>query len=404
MKELDGYNQIESGVTAPQGFVAGGVACGIKPSGNLDLGIVFSEHGDCAVAATFTRNVFASPGVRYDRAVVGRGIARAIVYNSGNANAATGEQGFRDTAAMAAGAAAKLNIDPDLVLVSSTGVIGVPLDMDLITAGIEAVEVSRDGAAAAATALVTTDPFPKQAALELDLSAGKVRIGGMCKGSGMIHPDMATMLAYFTTDAAVPLEALRELTGAVVDSTFNTISVDGDSSTNDTVVLMANGAGDVTLEPGTADFDQFAAAFRALALHLAVEIVRGGEGATRIFQVTVDGASTEADAHLISRAISSSNLMKAAVHGADPNFGRMLCAAGYSGARFDPNRVDAWIGDFQVLASGLPVAFDESAASEHMAQPRSLIRLDLHLGADTATAWGCDLSREYVTINADYTT
>ena len=220
----------------------------------------------------------------------------------------------------------------------------------------------------------------------------------------MIHPDMATMLAYFTTDAAVPLEALRELTGDVVDSTFNTISVDGDSSTNDTVVLMANGAAGVTLEPGSEDFDQFAAAFRALALHLAVEIVRGGEGATRVFQVTVDRASTESDAHLISRAISASSLMKAAVHGAAPNFGRMLCAAGYSGARFDPDRVDAWIGGFQVLAGGLPVPFDESAASEHMAQPRSLIRLDLHLGAESATAWGCDLSHEYVTINADYTT
>jgi glutamate N-acetyltransferase/amino-acid N-acetyltransferase len=404
VKELDEYRQVESGVTAPLGFVAGGLACGIKPSGNLDLGIVFSEHGDCAVAATFTRNVFASPGVRYDRAVVGRGVARAIVYNSGNANAATGEQGFRDTAAMAAGAGAKLGIEPDLVLVSSTGVIGVPLDMDLINKGIDAVELSRDGAGDAAAALLTTDPFPKQAALELDLTTGKVRIGGMCKGSGMIHPDMATMLAYFTTDADLPLDALRELTREVVDVTFNTISVDGDSSTNDTVAFLANGAAGVTLEPGTADFDEFAAAFRALALHLAVEIVRGGEGATRIFEVTVAGASTEADAHLISRAISASSLMKAAVYGADPNFGRMLCAAGYSGARFDPDRVDAWIGEFQVLASGLPVAFDESAASEHMAQPRSLIRLDLHLGTQTATAWGCDLSHEYVTINADYTT
>ena len=404
MKEFSEYQQIASGVTAPIGFVAGGVACGIKPSGNLDLGIVYSEHGDCTVAGTFTRNVFASPGVRYDRAIVGRGVARAIVYNSGNANAATGARGFHDTASMAARTAAKLGIGDDRVLVSSTGVIGIPLDMERITAGIDAVELSRDGAADAARALITTDPFPKQAALELDLAAGTVRIGGMCKGSGMIHPDMATMLAYFTTDAAIPLDALRELTSDVVDVTFNTISVDGDSSTNDTVLFLANGAAGVALEPGSEDYDRFAGAFRAIALHLAVEIVRGGEGATRVFQVTVDGASTEADAHLIARSISSSSLMKAAVHGADPNFGRMLCAAGYSGARFDPDRVDAWIGEFQVLAAGLPVQFDEKAASVHMAQPRSLIRLHLHLGANTATAWGCDLSHEYVTINADYTT
>ena len=404
MQELDGYEQVESGVSAPLGFVAGGTACGIKPSGNLDLGMVFSEHGDCAVAGTFTRNVFASPGVRYDRAVVGRGVARAIVYNSGNANAATGAQGFRDTMEMAALTGEKLGVDPDLVLVSSTGVIGVPLEMKLINAGIGAVELSREGAGEAARAMITTDPFPKQAAMELKLGAGTVRIGGMCKGSGMIHPDMATMLAYFTTDAALPLDALRELTSSVVDVTFNTISVDGDSSTNDTVLFMANGAAGVELEPGSDDYEEFAEAFRALALHLAVEIVRGGEGATRVFEVRVEGASTEADAHLIARSISSSSLMKAAVHGADPNFGRMLCAAGYSGARFDPDRVDAWIGEYQVLAGGLPAAFDEKGASEHMAQPRSLIRLHLHLGGDSATAWGCDLSHEYVTINADYTT
>lgn len=404
MKELGDYAQVQFGVGAPRGFVAGGTACGLKPSGNLDLGIVFSEHGDCAVAGTFTRNIFASPGVRFDRAVAGRGVARAIVYNSGNANAATGARGFRDTVAMAGRTAEKLGIDPDLVLVSSTGVIGVPLEMDLILAGIDAVEPSQEGASDAARAMITTDPFPKQAALELKLSAGTVRIGGMCKGSGMIHPDMATMLAYFTTDAALPLDALRELTSDVVDVTFNTISVDGDSSTNDTVLFLANGAAGITLEPGTEDFDEFAEAFRALALHLAVEIVRGGEGATRVFEVRVEGASTEADAHLIARSISASNLMKAAVHGADPNFGRMLCAAGYSGARFDPDRVDAWIGDFQVLAGGLPVHFDEKGASAHMGQPRSLIRLHLHLGAESATAWGCDLSHEYVTINADYTT
>lgn len=404
MQELDGYEQVESGVSAPLGFVAGGTACGIKPSGNLDLGMVFSEHGDCAVAGTFTRNVFASPGVRYDRVVVGRGVARAIVYNSGNANAATGAQGFRDTMEMAALTGEKLGVDPDLVLVSSTGVIGVPLEMKLINAGIGAVELSREGAGEAARAMITTDPFPKQAAMELKLGAGTVRIGGMCKGSGMIHPDMATMLAYFTTDAALPLDALRELTSSVVDVTFNTISVDGDSSTNDTVLFMANGAAGVELEPGSDDYEEFAEAFRALALHLAVEIVRGGEGATRVFEVRVEGASTEADAHLIARSISSSSLMKAAVHGADPNFGRMLCAAGYSGARFDPDRVDAWIGEYQVLAGGLPEAFDEKGASEHMAQPRSLIRLHLHLGGDSATAWGCDLSHEYVTINADYTT
>jgi glutamate N-acetyltransferase/amino-acid N-acetyltransferase len=404
MKELDGYDQVEFGVSAPRGFVAGGTACGIKPSGNLDLGMVFSEHGDCAVAGVFTRNVFASPGVRYDRAVVGRGTARAIVYNSGNANAATGAQGFRDTLEMAALTGEKLGIDADLVLVSSTGVIGVPLEMKPLNAGIEAVALSREGAGDAARAMITTDPFPKQAAIELKLGSGTVRIGGMCKGSGMIHPDMATMLAYFTTDAALPLDALRELTSSVVDVTFNTISVDGDSSTNDTVLFMANGAAGVELEPGSDDYEKFAEAFRALALHLAVEIVRGGEGATRVFEVRVEGASTEADAHLIARSISSSSLMKAAVHGADPNFGRMLCAAGYSGAKFDPDRVDAWIGKFQVLAGGLPEDFDEKGASEHMAQPRSLIRLHLHLGGDSATAWGCDLSHEYVTINADYTT
>lgn len=404
MKKLDNYTQVKFGVSAPRGFVAGGTACGIKPSGNLDLGIVFSTHGDCTVAGTFTQNIFAAPAVRYDRSVVGRGIARAIVYNSGNANAATGPQGFHDTMIMAEWAAKKLRIDPNLVLVSSTGVIGVPLNLELIKAGIDTLELSQEGANDAAHAMLTTDPFPKQAAIEVELSDGLVRIGGMCKGSGMIHPDMATMLAYFTTDAVVPPPILGEVTSNVVANTFNTISVDGDTSTSDTALFLANGATNIEIEAGSEDFDRFAEAFQTLALHLAVEIVRGGEGATRIFEVRVDGASTEADARLVARSITSSSLMKAAVHGADPNFGRMLCAAGYSGARFNPDQVDAWIGNEQVLSQGAPIAFDERGASQHMEQPQSLIRLHLHLGAQSATAWGCDLSHEYVSINADYTT
>ena len=404
MKKLNNYTQVKFGVSAPRGFVAGGTACGIKPSGNLDLGIVFSTHGDCTVAGTFTQNIFAAPAVRYDRTVVGRKTARAIVFNSGNANAATGPQGFRDTMIMAAWAAKKLRIDPNLVLVSSTGVIGVPLNLELIKTGIDSLELSQEGANDAAHAMLTTDPFPIHAAIEVELSGGSVRIGGMCKGSGMIHPNMATMLAYFTTDAVVPPPTLAEVTSNVVDNTFNTISVDGDTSTSDTVLFLANGATNIGIEAGSEDFDRFAEAFQTLALHLAVEIVRGGEGATRIFEVRVDGASTEADARLVARSITSSSLMKAAVHGADPNFGRMLCAAGYSGARFNPDQVDAWIGNEQVLSQGAPIAFDERGASQHMEQPQSLIRLHLHLGAQSATAWGCDLSHEYVSINADYTT
>lgn len=395
---------LEYGITAPMGFVAGANSCGIKPSGSSDLAILHSTAGPCSAGAVFTTNRFASPTVRYCKSLVNTGRVRSVVINSGNANAATGQQGMQNTIDMATITAKLLGVEQNEVLVASTGLIGVPLPMEKIANGINNISLSPEAGPAAAQAILTTDKSPKHSSVEIALPTGRVRIGAMCKGAGMIHPNMATMLAFFTTDAHIETKTLQTLISEISDRTFNMISIDGDSSTNDMTVALANGASGVRLNPEDSGFQKFTEALSALAEHLAIEIVKGAEGATRVFEVTVNGASSMSDARSIARSITSSTLMKAAVHGADPNFGRTLCAIGYSEAIFNPNVVDLWIGNTQVMEQGIPIDFDESLASNHLEQPTSTLRVELHSGNYSATGWGCDLSTEYVSFNSEYST
>ncbi len=389
---------IEGGATAAQGFMAGSMSCGIKPSGKPDLVLVASE-APATVAGVFTTNrVKAAPVLLCQRRVAG-GRARAVVINSGNANACTGEAGMRAAERMAAAAARRLGVSADEALVLSTGVIGVPLLVDKIEAALPGLALSSQGGADAARAIMTTDTRPKTAAVELEVDGRIVRVGGMAKGSGMIHPQMATMLAVITTDADVPSYDLqRHLTDAVGGS-FNRIDVDGDMSTNDTVLLFANGASGAALSD-----ELFAAALTAVCVSLARQVAADGEGATKLLEITVTGAVSVEDAERAARAITRSNLVKAAMYGNDPNWGRILCAAGYSGALLDPAKARLTLQGTALYADGLPLPFDAAAVSADLRAPEVSVQLDLGVGDAQATAWGCDLTPEYVHINADYTT
>ncbi len=389
---------VGGGVTAPQGFVAAGAACGIKPSGKPDLALVASAV-PAAVAGVFTTNrVKAAPVLLCQRRVAA-GHARVVIANSGNANACTGTQGIEAAERMAAAAAARLGLDADEVLVLSTGVIGVPLPVERIEAALPALAPSAEGGDAAAQAIMTTDTRPKTAAVELSVAGRPVRIGGMAKGSGMIHPNMATMLAVITTDAALPPEALQRHLSAATARSFNLIDVDGDTSTNDTVLLLANGASGVAVPD-----EVFGAALTEVCTALARQVAADGEGATKLLEATVTGAATEQDAAQAARAVVRSSLVKAAMYGNDPNWGRIVCAAGYSGATFDPAQARLTLQGIQLFAAGTPLPFDATAASAALHSSEVRIDLDLGAGAANATAWGCDLSPEYVHINADYTT
>jgi glutamate N-acetyltransferase/amino-acid N-acetyltransferase len=389
---------IDGGVTAAQGFVAGAMACGIKPSGRPDLALVASLR-PAAVAGVFTTNrVKAAPVIlSQQRAAAGR--ARAVIVNSGNANACTGEEGQRAAERMAAAAARRLELAADEVLVLSTGVIGVPLPVEKIEAALPALVPSPDGGDAAAQAIMTTDTRPKTAAVELAIDGSPVRIGGMAKGAGMIHPNMATMLAVITTDAAIAPADLQRHLSAAARRSFNRIDVDGDTSTNDSVVLLANGASGTTL-PG----ELFAEALTQVCVSLARQIAADGEGATKLLEVTVTGAARLEDAEKAARAITRSTLVKAAMYGNDPNWGRILCAAGYSGAAFDPAGARLTVQGIPLFAHGVPLPFDAQAASAALRAPEVAVHLDLGSGDESATAWGCDLSPEYVRFNAEYTT
>ena len=395
---------MSEGVCAPLGFAAGGHTCGIKPSGEPDLAVLLATEGPATVAGVFTQNRFAAPSVRYNRAIVGRGRAQAVVTNSGIANAATGQPGFDNTIELARLTAERFGIPADQVLVCSTGIIGVQLPMDKLAAGVEAISVGRGGGPAAAGAIMTTDTGPKFGQCALEIGGGRVTVGAMCKGAGMIHPNMATMLAYMTTDAAIGRAALQQLTGEVADATFNAVSIDGDTSTNDSLLVFASGASGVELDPGHPDWPAFRSAFRDLAWEMAEAIVAGGEGVNQVFVVQVKGASSLEEARRIARTVTTSMLVKTAVRGADPNFGRILCAAGYSGVEFDPARMDLYLGEVQTMRRGLPIDFDPEEASAVLARPRSTMTLDLHSGAYDARAVGCDLSAEYVAFNSEYTT
>lgn len=395
------------GVTFPARFEAAGVHCGIKHK-RPDLAVIYSPD-ECAAAAVFTQNrVKAAPlVVSREHLEKSAGRIRAVVVNSGNANACTGPRGLADARAMAELCAAELGIGAEQVLVASTGVIGVPLPMEKVRLGIRLAcgALSRRGGPEAAAAIMTTDRRPKQMALAITLGDGRrVRLGGMAKGSGMIHPNMATMLAFLTTDAPVEAPALQQLLRDVVDRTFNMITVDGDTSTNDMAVLLASGqAGGPPLRPGSEDFARLSAGIERLASYLAKEIARDGEGATRLVEVRVTGARSEAEARLCARAIAASNLVKTAVHGGDPNWGRIAAAAGYSGVEMDPDGFSVWLGDVLVAQEGREVPFDQAAARGALMQEEVRIAIDLGTGGPgAATAWTCDLSQEYVRINASY--
>jgi glutamate N-acetyltransferase / amino-acid N-acetyltransferase len=400
-----GINTLPRGATAPEGFVGGGVVCGIRNSGRRDLGLLFSEH-ECTSAAVFTRNIVKGAPLFVTRKAVEGGAVRAVVANSGYANAATGQKGLEDAYEMQALAAKVLGIVAGEVAVASTGVIGEHLPMDRISSGIEAAaaELGRAGGGFA-EAILTTDTRTKEIAVQVEVGGKTVTVGGTAKGSGMIHPNMGTMLAFLTTDAAVEKKCLQETLSVATDRTFNRVTVDGDTSPSDMAVLFANGAaGNEPLTANSPDYPAFADAVEEVARELAKEIARDGEGATRLVEVVVEGAEDEVSAATLARAVVGSNLVKAAAYGEDANWGRVLTAMGYSGARFDPDTVELWFGSIKVFGEGEPVAHEEAEANAVLSTSEAKITARLNEGSASATAWGCDLTYEYVTINGSYRT
>ena len=392
------------GVTFARGFVAGAVAAGVKHEGasRLDVALIASIAEHCHAAGVFTTNqVIAAPCV-VTRKHVSKGHLRGIVVNSGNANACTGPQGEHDAIAMATAAAELVHVEPHDMAVASTGVIGVPLPMERIGPAIGRIVLTEAGWDDASRAIMTTDTRPKVAQRDVTLSGGTVRIGGIAKGAGMIHPNMATLLTFVTTDAYIDGTALRPMLRSAADDSFNAISVDGDTSTNDTLLVLANGASGVRV--GAMDGSKFLDALTAVCLDLARAVVADGEGVTKVFEVRLTGAASESDARAAARTITTSNLVKTAIHGADPNWGRILAAAGRSGAKVDSAKATVRIGDVAVFEKGAPRPFDGDAVRALFAKPDIAIAVDLGLGDSTARAWGTDLSAEYVRINADYTT
>jgi len=398
---------IDGSVTAPQGFLAQGVEAVIKKADKKDVAIIHSTH-PASAAGMFTTNMVRAACVDIDRAHLESGSAQAIVANSGNANACTGQPGWDDTVEMARLTGQLLGIDPHDVLVASTGVIGVAMPMDRIEQGIRsaAASLSRQGANNAAQAIMTTDLVSKEIAVETEIDGHPVRIGAMAKGSGMIHPNMATMLSFITTDAAVDSQCLHQMLAVSTRQSFNMISVDRDTSTNDMVLILANGlAGNECIDStSSAAGKAFQEALDFVCINLAKMIARDGEGATRLIEVQVINADSQATARTIARSITASNLTKAAVFGEDANWGRILAAAGYSGAQFDPGRVDIFLGSLQMAANGMGLDFDEERARQELHQDPVIIRVDMKAGQERATAWGCDLTYDYVRINAAYRT
>jgi len=403
-------------VTFPRGWKAGSAACGIKaftagasamPTGQKDdLAVIYSDR-PCDAAGVFTTNKVKSATIVIDQLHLRQNRVQAVVVNSGNANACTGAQGYKDALLMAKLTADKLDLDPPQVVVSSTGVIGRFLPMDAVKKGIAeaCAGIDEEGGDAAARAIMTTDTVPKEASAQVEIGGVSIRVGGMCKGSGMIHPNMATMLAFVTTDAAVAPGLLATIVKRVADNSFNQVTVDGDSSTNDTFLLLANGAaGNHPIQPETAEAEQLEAALLSVARDLARQIARDGEGATRLITVTVTGGASFEEARLAARTVASSSLVKSAVHGGDPNWGRIVCALGYSGADLAIDRLDLSIAGLTVFTRGAGQQVDLAAVRAAFEQPEIMIHAELGLGDGSAEAWGCDLSEEYVRINADYTT
>ena len=403
--------KISGGVTAAKGFKAASTAAGIKYKDRKDMAMIYSE-APCRSAGTFTTNVVKAAPVKWDKnQVTGGAAAHAVVINAGIANACTGEEGMEYCSRTAATAAQVLGIPQEGVLVASTGVIGKQLPMDRIETGIKAMapllEAGPESGTAASKAIMTTDTKNKEAAVQLELGGALVTIGGMCKGSGMIHPNMCTMLSFVTTDAAISKEMLQEALSEDIKDTYNMISVDGDTSTNDTVLLLANGlAGNEEIREKNSDYQVFCKALNYINETLAKKMAGDGEGCTALFEVTIVGAKTKDQAKVLAKSVITSSLTKAAIFGHDANWGRILCAMGYSGASFDPEKVDLFFksaaGEMQIIKDGVAVDYSEEQATKILSQPQVTAVADIKMGDAQATAWGCDLTLDYVKINADY--
>ncbi|MCD8132588.1 MAG: bifunctional glutamate N-acetyltransferase/amino-acid acetyltransferase ArgJ [Clostridiales bacterium] len=402
---------IHGGVTAAQGFFAAHTAAGIKYNDRIDMAMLYSEV-PCRAAGTFTTNVVKAAPVLWDRKIVEEsGAAQAVVVNAGIANACTGEEGLDYCRRTAAAVSEYMEIPPERVLVASTGVIGMQLPIDRICAGVEAMIPVLSGSVEAGTraaqAIRTTDTHEKEVAVQFEAGGRTVTLGGMCKGSGMIHPNMCTMLAFLTTDMAISGELLQEALREDIRDTYNMISVDGDTSTNDTVLLLANGlAGNAEITEKNADYEQFCRALNYVNTELAKMIAGDGEGATALFEAKVLHARSKEQARILSKSVICSSLTKAMIFGHDANFGRVLCALGYSGADFDPDQVELFFeseaGRIPIFAEGKALDYSEEQATRILSEPVVTVIADMHMGDAFATAWGCDLSYDYVKINADY--
>lgn len=402
---------VEGGVTAAAGFEAAGVEAGIKYKNRKDMSLVYSRV-PCRAAGVFTGNVVKAAPVLWDREVVSHSpYAQAVVINAGIANACTGKQGYECCRQTAQKAAQELDIPEDAVLVASTGVIGWQLPVDKIEAGVEKLVLekadTREAGQAAVEAMMTTDTVPKQAAVQIQIGGKTVTVGGMCKGSGMIHPNMCTMLGFITTDLAISKELLQEALSEDVQDTFNMISVDGDTSTNDTLVVLANGlAGNPEITEKNADYETFREALNYIDTTLAKKMAGDGEGATALFETRVIHAATKQEARILSKSVICSSLTKAMIYGHDANVGRIMCALGYSGVDFDPEQVDIFCESdenrMQICKDGMLTDYDEEEATRILSAPEVRVIVDMKRGGESAAAWGCDLTYDYVKINADY--
>lgn len=403
--------KIEGGITAAKGFMAASAAAGIKYKDRKDMAVIYSQV-PCQAAGTFTTNVVKAAPVKWDQKLVKEsGEAQAVVINAGIANACTGAEGYSYCKATAQAAAEALGVDENSVLVASTGVIGMQLPMDRLTAGIRMMAPllsdTQESGTEAAKAIMTTDTEKKEVAVEFEAGGKTVTIGGMCKGSGMIHPNMCTMLAFVTTDLAISRELLQEALSQDIKDTYNMISVDGDTSTNDTVLLLANGmAGNPVITEKNEDYHAFCQALNVVNETLAKKMAGDGEGCTALFEVKIIGAESKQQAVTLAKSVITSNLIKAAIFGHDANWGRILCAMGYSGALFDPEKVDLFFesaaGKLKIIENGVALDYSEEEATRILSEPEVTAVADVKMGDQTATAWGCDLTFDYVKINADY--
>ncbi len=403
------WEPVEGNLATPGGFRAATAAAGIKKSaGALDLALIFSDAEKTSAAGVFTTNIVTAAPVALSRRNLraSRGFARAIVVNSGNANACTGRAGFQTARQTMDTAAKLLDVPPHQILVASTGVIGVPLKPELILSRLPSLKkgLSAESASSVAQAIMTTDTVPKSCVLRSRVNGQAVHLAGVAKGAGMIHPRMATMLCFITTDAAVGPRIIQQMLEAAVDVSFNRISVDGDTSTNDTVIALASGTSGISVRPGGRGRAWFCSGLVQLCQTLARMIVRDGEGAKKLVTLEIRGARTAGDAERLARAIANSPLVKTAVAGSDPNWGRILAAAGYSRARFYPERVDILLNDLFLCRKGVDAGFDEAAAKREMDQKEFTLRVDLHSGENSTRLWMCDLTHDYITINASYRT